>query len=44
MKYDKPEVTDAYPALCVVQSSMKGMSPQMDSLLLQTIGAYEADE
>ncbi len=44
MKYEKPEITMAYSALIVVQSGMKGPYALVDSIPLQSNGAYEADE
>jgi hypothetical protein len=44
MKYEKPQVVEVSAALVAVQGGMKGSSTKLDALVLDTIGAYEADE
>ncbi len=44
MDYHKPEIMNVCSALVVVQGGMKGTNQSYDSLMVQTIGAYEADE
>lgn len=44
MKYQKAEVTNVCAALALVQGGMKGQSQMPDNFLLETVGAYEADE
>jgi hypothetical protein len=44
MKYDKPEVRALGAAIKAVQSEAKENNLQIDSFLVQTNSAYQADE
>ncbi|MFZ0579776.1 MAG: hypothetical protein WAN72_18870 [Candidatus Acidiferrales bacterium] len=44
MKYEKPQVVVLASATAAIQHGIKDPSNTTDSTLVETVGAYEADE